>query len=122
LFMDAQGTPRVPHWMPVTKQGNMSCTVITSPGTLALVQDNEYQSPQVSADSQPVDLTQCRVTTTHIVRMRTSPSLNGEIIIRIPYNYTMQAIQYVPGWYRVIFGSDSGWVSADYLSTQGDCE
>lgn len=70
-----------------------------------------------------VSLSNCQVTTTRIVRMRTAPDeTTGEIMTRLPYRSTWTATERTADWFRVIWQSTQGWVSADFLSTTGACD
>ena len=68
-----------------------------------------------------VGLSNCRVTTTRIVRLRTAPDTNSEIITRLPYRTSWQVTGRTAGWFRIVFEDQQAWFSADYASTTGDC-
>ncbi len=75
--------------------------------------------PTNNREATPVS--DCRVTTTHAVRLRSTPDTGNDsnIMGALPYEITLQATAYVDGWYRVIYLDGQGWVSEQYLTTDG---
>ena len=65
------------------------------------------------------ELTECRVTTTHGLNFRDSP--NGEVIGGVRQGVTLYAESRTPGWFQVDNQGVSGWISADYVTTAGNC-
>lgn len=65
------------------------------------------------------DLSECSVTTTHVLNMRDGPY--GNRIGSVPENATLTATARTPGWFNVDNDGGSGWISADYVTQQGDC-
>lgn len=83
-------------------------------------------APQVSAPTtsgDTVELSGCRVTTTAMVRMRTQPTTESEIMTRLPFRLSLQAIARTADgdWFNVIYGNENGWVSANYLQQSAGC-
>ena len=72
-------------------------------------------------ESQPVitELSTCRATTTHGLNFRESPG--GDRIGIVPENTSLPASARTPGWFNVEFNGASGWISADYVITDGAC-
>ncbi|MEM6284607.1 MAG: SH3 domain-containing protein [Chloroflexota bacterium] len=70
-----------------------------------------------------VTLSGCRVTTTAMVRMRTEPNTSSDIITRLPFEISLQALSRTPDsdWFNVIYGNDSGWVSGNFLNQSAGC-
>ena len=62
---------------------------------------------------------ECTVTTTHILNFREGP--NGVRIGLVPSRTTLEAVARESGWFNVEFQGKSGWISADYVVTEGDC-
>ena len=96
-----------------------------------LVQSGNYgQAPglagsaQGSARAGPVQ--NCMVTTTEIVNFRETPS-GGLIIVDwipnswLPRDATLTALERTSDWFKVDYYGLQGWVSADYVTTRGDC-
>lgn len=98
------------------------CVNVPNAGKVVLVRTPSSLPPQQAA---PAALTQgaCQVTTTFAVRLRTTPdaSSDANVITTLPFDQTLAATEYVPGWYRVIYMDGQGWVSEQYLRTTGDC-
>jgi hypothetical protein len=68
-----------------------------------------------------VPITNCQVTTTRIVRLRTEPDLNSQIISRLPYRTTYTVTERTADWFRVIYQNTQGWVSAEFVNAVGSC-
>ena len=62
---------------------------------------------------------ECTVTTTHNLNFRDGP--NGNRIGLVPRESTLPAKAKAPGWFNVEYLGKSGWISADYVVTEGDC-
>ncbi len=62
---------------------------------------------------------ECTVTTTHNLNFRDGP--NGVRIGLVPSRTTLEAMAREPGWFKVDYRGKSGWISADYVVTEGDC-
>ena len=73
--------------------------------------------PEGSAPAQPVS--DCAVTTTHNLNFRDGP--NGVRIGLVPGRTTLEAMGRDSGWFKVVYQDKSGWISADYVVSEGDC-
>ncbi|MEL7623310.1 MAG: N-acetylmuramoyl-L-alanine amidase [Clostridiales bacterium] len=49
------------------------------------------------------------------VRIRKSPSLEGEIMGQAGRGESLAALDYQQGWFKVQYGQDTGWISGDYV-------
>ena len=65
------------------------------------------------------DSSACTVTTTAPLNFRDGPS--GNRIGLVPINTSLLALGSAPGWFNVEYEGTSGWISADYVTSQGDC-
>ena len=65
-------------------------------------------------------LASCQVTSTHGLNLRDAPS--GTQIGSLPANTDLTARARTPGWFQVKRGELSGWISAHYVKTAGDCD
>jgi len=72
-----------------------------------------------SADSPPI--TDCLLTTTHVLNFRNGPSLASARIGHVPQGATVKASDRTPAWFSVEYRGIAGWISADYVTTQGVC-
>ncbi len=126
-FMTAATQPRQLQGVAAFSEGTWTCTTLANAGTLILLPG--AAAPATGTGTAPAAptagtaLASCQVTTEYIVRLRSEPNTasNASIITSLPYGLTLQAIERVPGWFRVIYLNGQGWVSADYVSTSGDC-
>lgn len=51
-----------------------------------------------------------------------APSLfNGEIVGMVLIEATLAPLARTDGWFNVEYQGADGWISADYVVTQGDC-
>ena len=64
-------------------------------------------------------LSDCTVTTTHLLNFRDGPS--GKIIGGVPQNATLSVLARTPRWFEVEHEGASGWISADYVAIEGEC-
>ncbi len=64
-------------------------------------------------------LSDCRVTTTHLLNLRDGPG--GKIIGGVLQNATLRVMARTPRWFEVEHEGRSGWISADYVVAEGDC-
>ena len=69
---------------------------------------------------EPEALSGCQVTTTHNLNFRDSPK--GVRIGSAPYSATLAATARTPGWFQVEYEGATGWISADYVEKEGDCD
>ena len=71
--------------------------------------------------SVPVEaaLSGCNVTTTHKLNFRDGPG--GNRIGSMPEGATLAATARTAGWFNVEYEGEPGWISADYVETEGAC-
>ena len=66
-------------------------------------------------------LSDCTVTTTHRVNFRATP--NGERLNElITAGVRLTAFARTEGWFNVVYGGTSGWISADFAQAAGICQ
>ena len=63
----------------------------------------------------------CAVTTTHALNFRDRPSLAGARIGLVRQGATLDAVGRTARWFNVEYQGVAGWISADYVVTEGDC-
>ena len=61
----------------------------------------------------------CTLTTTHGLNFRDAP--DGSKIGLLPRGATVEALDRSGGWFQVEYEGELGWVSADYVTSEGDC-
>jgi hypothetical protein len=109
----SQNPPPVPSGLPVTSTGGS-----TGGASAVATEDVMISMPAAGA----VALSNCQVTTTRIVRLRTAADPNSTIMTRLPYHSTWTATERTADWFRVIYLNTQGWVSAEFLTTTGSCD
>lgn len=62
----------------------------------------------------------CAVTTTSGLNFRDAP--NGNRIGAVPVGATFSALSRTPHWFQIDNRGALGWISADYVTTQGNCD
>ena len=66
------------------------------------------------------ELSHCSVTTTHVLNFRDDP--NGNRIGSVPVNATLTAFARTQRWFKVDNQGIEGWISADYVVAEGNCD
>jgi hypothetical protein len=95
------------HELDSYRTADSTCAWINQPGTVALV-------------AAPPQLTECAVTTTSVLKFRRTPE-EGAVIGLIQKGVRLDVAARTPYWYNVHYGGRDGWVSGDYLRTNGFC-
>ena len=67
-----------------------------------------------------MDLEYCLVTTVDYLNMRNAPA-GDQILTVFRPSVTLNAHKRTTGWFQVQFSGQRGWVSADYVTTSGNC-
>jgi hypothetical protein len=68
---------------------------------------------------KPLDL--CMVTTKAILNLHESASIEAKVLALMPYQTTLKATARQGDFLQVIYGNNQGWLSARYLSFDGNC-
>jgi uncharacterized protein YgiM (DUF1202 family) len=138
FFLDANQSPRQLVQLTATSDGGYVCGSVSTAGTVLLTNSAPAVSAPAAAVGTPVTgtpvagtpaaptgpttvLNACKVTTTKIVRLREESNTTSKILTRLPYNTTWTVTEKTTGWYRIIWKDTQGWVSADFVRTQGSC-
>jgi hypothetical protein len=74
-----------------------------------------------AASVSGTSLSNCRVRAIRIVRLRTLPDTNSEVLTRLPFGTTWTATERAAGWFRVIYLNTQGWVAEEFVAPVGDC-
>ncbi len=118
VFLDAANAPRVPQTLPTTTQGGYTCVTIPNTGTVVLV---DAHLPAHAPVVESAVVGDCHITTTHQVNLRSEPNTGSAIIARLAYQITLKVTARSNGFFKVIYLDGQGWVSGDYVTSQGDC-
>ena len=125
-FLSSFGGSPPPVLLPLlpNSSAGYSCVSVPNAGKIILVgMPSLLPPPQAQVTSTMLAQGACQVTTTFAVRLRATPdaSSSANVMTTLPFDITLVATEYVPGWYRVIYLDGQGWVSEEYLSTAGAC-
>lgn len=72
------------------------------------------------SDDESIPLTNCFVTTANVLRLRDEAS--GSVVkALVPFHVTLQAKARTASWFFVDFMEMDGWISANYVQTEGVC-
>ena len=98
--------------MPAYTRDGMTCAFLARPGSLVLMPG---PAPSLRVES----LTDCMITTTHILNLRQSPA--GEVMLHLPYGVTLTALARTADWLQVDSHGEVGWISAAYVVPADNC-
>ena len=118
IFLDAATSPRTVMEIQYEYRDGYTCASLDRAGTLVLVRQVD------TADSNPTfeqPLANCTVTTTHRLNLR--DAADGAVVqFVIPANVTVGAFARTESWFNVVYNETAGWVSARFVTTEGDCQ
>lgn len=136
IFLDAAYSPRAVSEIESYVDGEgYTCADMNRAGTLVLVRDASADDtsdgrPEETAEtltrvlrpdaSAEVELTDCEITTVHIMRHRDAPA--GFIIGRVPAVTTLSASARTADWIQAAYEDQDGWIAAWLLTLNGDCD
>ena len=127
-FLDATTMPRTAYVLDSETSAGWTCAFIDRPGTVVLLPADApllETLPRLTTrrglTATPTETvwTDCMVTTTHNLNLRDAPA--GTIIGFVLHGWRLTAWQRRAGWYQVDALGVTGWISADYVTTDGDC-
>jgi hypothetical protein len=123
IYLNANQAPRTPQEMTTWQTPSFpgfNCVTLYEPGTVVMVQ---AASSSTAVPSAPAitELAECHLTTTDVLRLRAEPNANGQVLAVLPFDFKQRATAFVPGWYRTSYEHHVGWVSANYVRTEGVC-
>ena len=119
ILLDAATSPRTIVALLNTTQGDRRCAHVDREGTAVLMDQAFMTSGNVPDQDFP--LAGCTVTTTDILNLRNEP--DGDTILgRILNNVSFSAISRTTSWFKVDYFGTIGWISGDYVSTDGSCQ
>jgi VCBS repeat-containing protein len=125
LYLDATVSPRSMVELPVFMQSGYTCASVPNAGTVVLVGGAASvvnPAPSSPDSTGPVTpLSDCMVTTRHILNLRAEASDNAAILRMIPYNVTLTALERTSAWFHVDYLGERGWISAGFVTPQGTC-
>ena len=123
-FIDTAPIPRTVHDLKAYSLNGMTCATIDRAGIIVLLPGDP--PPAAAARIGSGSLSGCMVTTTEIVNFRETPG-GGLVIVDwipnslLPRDATLTALERTSDWFKVDYYGLQGWVSADYVTTRGDC-
>lgn len=120
VLLDAAFSPRSIVPLRTWTSDNMKCANVDRAGTAVLMPVDFLVSGIIS---EPVyDLTDCTVTATDILNLRSDPSTSSAILHAVPTGARLNATMRTTYWYRVNYGGRTGWLHSDYLDKADACE
>ena len=132
LLLDATYTPRRPVWLLSTLQYGKTCAQLDRAGTVIFMPGNPtfmLQTATPTLSGQPAShlnanrpdlmrpLENCLVNSVTALNFREQPG--GRVLGR--YGGRSVAVARTPNWFKVQYLGQEGWISAHYVTTEGDC-
>ncbi len=121
IFLDTMESP--PRLTELTSYhlSDMTCGWTDQVGTVVLVASAlPVTATDGNTNTSAIPLPNCKVVTTTRVNFRATPAGN-QVGAVIPYNTRFTATAKSVGWYNVLNGGQSGWISGDYVDAEGTC-
>ena len=119
LFLDASTSPRMVTPIASYLDGIYTCVEISKAGTVTLVAADSGRSTAPIARDTELPLSNCMVTTQYNLNLRHRP--NGTVLMVVPYGATLTVYERTPGWYKVDYHGERGWLSGGYVTPIGNC-
>ena len=118
-FIDTTAMPRTVADLPVFSQpGGLLCATVDGAGQVALVAGPP--APSVATPSLDTQLLgDCMVTLQYSLNFRDAP--DGDKIGALRSQIKLTAVERTDGWFKVDYHGTKGWISAAYVSPEGDC-
>ncbi len=121
VLLDAATSPRRILPLPAFAENGRTCVTLERPGTVVLQPgDAPLAKPTAAAESRWVaTLSNCMVRTQASLRFRESPG--GRALGGVPNNAMLTALERSAEWFLVDYYGRRGWISAHYVTPEGDC-
>ncbi len=111
-FVDTSVSPSGVTRLPLYSSAGDTCGRIERGGTVVHV--------EALSDDESIALTDCFVTTADVLRLR--DEARGSVVkALVPFNVTLSAKARTASWFFVDFMALEGWISANYVQTEGAC-
>ena len=119
VLLDAATSPRTLEPLDAYLDGHVTCARFAKAGTAVLIAANSGLAAAPVAGGPSAGLANCMVTTTYVLNLRAEP--NGNVIGMVAHNATLTALSRTADWFKVDANGVTGWISADYVTTNGSC-
>ena len=121
LLLDDTGAAPLLTELTTYEITDATCAWIDSPGTILLVgSSSPFERAEDLRDAVEVRLPNCQVITESRLNFREAPA-GIRLNISIPRNLRLTARARTVDWFNVIYQGQSGWISAEYVETNGAC-
>lgn len=121
VLLDAATAPRTRVDLATYSRDSRTCARIYRTGTVVLLPSAGSPpavAPRTAPDSR--DLRNCMVVTTALLNLRATPA--GQVIGYAPYPARLTALARTDDWFRVDNNGEDGWISAEYVEPEGNCD
>ena len=116
-FIDTTAMPRTVHELAAYGLNGMVCATINGPGIVILLPGGP--APTLDTSTAGQSLSGCMVTANTGLNLRMNPG--GAVIGGVAEGWTLTAVERTSGWFKVDRLGAMGWISADWVETQGAC-
>ncbi len=123
LYLETGGAAPVFRNLASYQVAGMTCSWLERPGLVMLV---AAAAPPAAADTSAAasanagELESCRVTTRELLNFRPRPASERAKGL-IPEGTTVRALEREGNWFRVLYEDAVGWISGDFVETDGGC-
>ena len=116
ILLDAATSPRSIVALTAYPARGLTCARVERTGTVVLMSP---QSGSGIAASDERALQDCMATTQYALNFRDGPA--GSIMSVLGSGVTLTATKRTPDWFEVDFHGAVGWISANYVTSTGNC-
>ena len=123
-FIDTASMPRTIHDLEAYSLNGLPCAAIDGTGIVILMPGDPPPARNAASGSAPTAttgqiLSGCMVRATASLNLRASPG--GAVIGGVGETWLLTAVERTAGWFRVDRLGQYGWISAEYVETEGNC-
>ncbi len=125
LFLDANSSPRTVSSLESTLTHRGTCVDLPGAGTVALIDGQPThdatappEPPEPPAPPEPVV---CTIRTTGHLKLRSQPSLSGEVVAYVARGSEFTRFAQQNNWHQVNYLYTSGWLGGRYVVEVSGC-
>ncbi len=116
FLLDAAAAPPRATLLTSYSMPGMTCAWMDREGLLLAPLGSSHNA---AIDGLPSPLDDCALITREVLNLRRSP--DGGAVGLVPANAELSASARDEGWFQVSSGGKIGWISADFVDTEGTC-
>ncbi len=126
VFLDSANSPRTISPVRAYSSASGTCAWLDRPGQVILVEKLPAPAFVAPANGEAtegpaVSLEWCRVRTMDFLKVRSAPRFGDNIMTVLRSGSSLIATARTTNWFNVTVDGKSGWISADYVTSSGNC-